>query len=81
MSTLERINNCLRDNGLTTADNESQKFREDLGLDSLDWLELAISLEDEFGIEIPEEDYDKGQIETVGQAVAYLDRRITSDGN
>ncbi len=81
MTTFDRINKCLEDLGCNKATDEGQSFREDLGLDSLDWLELAIALEDEFGIEIPEEDYDKEQITTVRQAVEYLDRRLASDGN
>ena len=76
MSTLERLNQCLDDLGDIQATSEDQKFREDLGLDSLDWLELALALEDEFGIEIPEEDYENGQITTVRQAVEYLDKRL-----
>lgn len=81
MSTLDRINKCLDSLGCEQAENEDQRFRDDLGLDSLDWLELSLALEEEFDLEIPEEDYDKGQIETVGQAVAYLDRRLNADGN
>lgn len=75
MNTLARLNQCLDDLGDIQATSEDQKFREDLGLDSLDWIELALALEDEFGIEIPEEDYENGQIETVRQAVEYLDKR------
>lgn len=81
MSTFERINKCLDDTVGKKADSEDNNFRDDLGLDSLDWLELALMLEDEFGIEIPEGDYDKGQITTVRQAIEYLDRRLAADGN
>jgi len=76
MSTFERINKCLAELGCDTATSEDLKFRDDLGLDSLDWLELAIMLEDEFGFEIPEEAYEKGQIETVRQAIEYIDKRL-----
>jgi acyl carrier protein len=46
------------------------RFIEDLGADSLDIVELVMELEEEFGIEIPDEDADK--IKTVGDAMNYL---------
>jgi len=46
------------------------KFIEDLGADSLDIVELVMALEEEFGIDIPDEDADK--IKTVGDALEYL---------
>ena len=45
-------------------------FMDDLGADSLDTVELVMALEEEFGIEIPDEDAEK--IRTVGDAVAYI---------
>ncbi len=45
-------------------------FVDDLGADSLDVVELIMALEEEFGIEIPDEDAEK--ISTVGDAVAYI---------
>lgn len=48
-------------------------FTEDLGADSLDVVELVMSLEDEFGIEIPDEDV--GEIKTVGDAVDYITKK------
>ena len=45
-------------------------FVEDLGADSLDTVELVMALEEEFGIEIPDEDAEK--ILTVGKAMDYI---------
>ncbi len=45
-------------------------FVEDLGADSLDTVELVMAFEEEFGIEIPDEDAE--EMQTVGQAIAYL---------
>lgn len=50
------------------------KFIDDLGADSLDIVELIMALEDEYGIEIPDEDAEK--IETVGDAIRYIEEHI-----
>ncbi len=47
-------------------------FVEDLGADSLDTVELVMAFEEEFGIDIPDEDAE--QMRTVGDAVAYLEK-------
>ena len=46
-------------------------FIDDLGADSLDTVELVMALEEEFGIEIPDEDAEK--IQTVGDVIKYID--------
>jgi acyl carrier protein len=46
------------------------KFIDDLGADSLDTVELVMALEEEFGIEIPDEDAEK--IATVRDAINYI---------
>ena len=46
------------------------KFIEDLGADSLDTVELVMALEEEFDLEIPDEDAEK--IATVGDAISYI---------
>jgi acyl carrier protein len=46
-------------------------FVDDLGADSLDVVELVMALEEEFGVEIPDEDAEK--IITVGEAVKYIE--------
>ena len=48
-------------------------FVEDLGADSLDTVELVMAFEEEFGIEIPDEDAEKMQ--TVGDAVDYITKQ------
>ena len=45
-------------------------FADDLEADSLDLVELVMALEEEFGLEIPDEDADK--LKTVGDALNYL---------
>ena len=49
-------------------------FTKDLGADSLDTVELVMALEEEFGMEIPDEDAEK--ITTVGEAVKYISAHI-----
>ncbi|MGB9866803.1 MAG: acyl carrier protein [Bacillota bacterium] len=49
-------------------------FVDDLGADSLDIVELIMALEEEFDIEIPDEDAEN--ITTVGEAVNYIKERI-----
>ncbi len=50
-------------------------FVEDLGADSLDVVELVMALEEEFDVEIPDEDAEK--IVTVGEAVKYLETHVS----
>ena len=45
-------------------------FINDLGADSLDTVELVMAFEEEFGIEIPDEESEK--IQSVGQAIEYI---------
>ena len=49
---------------------EEASFQEDLNADSLDLVELIMSMEDTFGVKIPHEDAEK--ILTVGDAVTYV---------
>lgn len=49
---------------------ESTSFKDDLSADSLDLFEMAMAIEEEFGVEIPSEDLE--QITTVGSVVEYL---------
>jgi len=47
---------------------------DDLGADSLSVMELMIAFDDEFGVEVPEGDYEK--LITVGDLVSYIDSNI-----
>lgn len=50
--------------------NPDVSFAKDLGLDSLDIVEVVMAIEDEFAIEIPDQEADK--ITTIAQAVDYI---------
>lgn len=52
---------------------EDASFVEDLGADSLDTVELVMRFEEEFEVEIPDEDAEKMQ--TVGDAIRYLGKQ------
>jgi len=49
------------------------RFLDDLGADSLDLVELVMAIEEEFEVEIPDEEAEK--IVTVGDAVAYVNKK------
>ncbi len=51
-------------------------FVDDLGADSLDIVELVMSIEENFDLEIPDEDAEK--LQTIGDAVTYLKERLES---
>ncbi len=59
------------------ADNVTPEahFIDDLGADSLDTVELVMAFEEEFDIEIPDEDAEK--LESVGNAIEYLNKRLS----
>ncbi|GJL53725.1 MAG: acyl carrier protein [Nitrospirales bacterium] len=50
------------------------KFVDDLGADSLDTVELVMALEEEFDVEIPDEDAEK--IQTVGGAIDFIKEKV-----
>ena len=55
---------------------DEAKFIDDLGADSLDTVELVMALEEEFGIEIPDEDAEK--MVTVGEAIKYIEQKASN---
>lgn len=57
---------------------ENASFITDLGADSLDTVELVMALEEQFNIEIPDEDAEK--IQTVGQVIEYIKNKIGQQG-
>ena len=52
---------------------DTASFVDDLGADSLDTVELVMALEEEFGIEIPDEDAEK--MKNVGEAIRYVEQK------
>src|SRR5213593_2717095 len=53
-------------------------FIEDLGADSLDIVELVMAFEEEFGVEVPDEDAEK--LQTVGDVIRYIEERAKQQG-
>ena len=72
MSVEERVKEIIVEQlGVeATQVTDRAKFVEDLGADSLDTVELVMALEEEFSIEIPDEDAEK--IVSVGDAINYI---------
>ena len=73
MSTFDKVKEVVIDK-LGVEDDKivsEASFVDDLGADSLDTVELIMQLEEEFGIEIPDEDAET--ITTVQAAVDYID--------
>lgn len=75
MSTLDRVKKVVVEQ-LDVNEEEvspTASFVDDLGADSLDVVELVMGLEEEFDLEIPDEDAEK--IGTVEDAVSYIDEK------
>ena len=75
MSTFDRVKKVIVEQ-LDVSEEEVQptaSFVEDLGADSLDVVELVMGLEEEFDIEIPDEDAEK--IGRVQDAVTYIEEK------
>lgn len=54
---------------------DDENFRETLGIDSFDTLKFIVSIDEKFGIDIPEEDY--GKITTIKDLVGYIKLKKT----
>ena len=72
---LEKMKELIVDGRGVEADQVKveSRFYDDLGADSLDLVELVMSFEDEFDVEIPTEDLEK--ILTVGDAIKYIESK------
>jgi len=77
MSITEKVNDIISEQlGVKKEEIKPESsFIDDLGADSLDTVEVVMALEEEFGIEIPDEDAEK--ITTVGEAVKYIEEKIS----
>ncbi len=73
MSTFDKVKDIIIDKLGAEEDKiiGAASFMDDLGADSLDTVELIMEMEEEFGIEIPDEEAEK--LATVGDAVSYID--------
>ncbi len=71
----ERIKEIIKEQLMVEAEEvvETASFVDDLGADSLDTVEMIMEIEDEFGIEIPDDDAEK--IATVGDAIEYVKKK------
>jgi acyl carrier protein len=78
MSVAEKVKSIIVEQLGVEADEVKPEasFTDDLGADSLDIVELVMAFEEEFGIEIPDEDAEK--IARVKQAVEYIEQHATS---
>lgn len=48
----------------------------DLGADSLDFIEIAMALEEELGVDLPDDELEKQMALTVGELIAYLQTKV-----
>ena len=78
MTVTEKVKKMIVDQlGVSEAEVIPEaKFIDDLGADSLDIVELIMALEDEYGIEIPDEDAEK--MKTVGDAIKYIEEHLAN---
>ena len=76
MSLEERVTNLIVEQLGVSKDEAVMKdsLIDELGADSLDIVELVMSLEEDFDVEIPDDDAEK--IQTIGDAIAYMKERL-----
>jgi acyl carrier protein len=75
--TTDLIGNLIRDAAARAALSPEARLAEDLGLDSLDVLELAVHVEESLGVRLADEDL-KG-VTTVADLLAAVERRAVED--
>ncbi|MBZ0112862.1 MAG: acyl carrier protein [Thermoanaerobaculia bacterium] len=78
MSVADKVKSIIVEQLGVDADEVSTtaSFTDDLGADSLDIVELVMAFEEEFGIEIPDEDAEN--IATVQDATTYIDQHVSN---
>ena len=76
MAVEERIRQLIVDQlGVSVEEIRPEvSFLDDLGADSLDIVELVMAMEEEFDVEIPDDDAEK--IQTIGDAFAYIKEKV-----
>jgi len=79
MTTLEKIKNIVAEYCNTQPEkiNDNANFVDDLGLDSLDSIELVMKVEEEFGVEVDDESM--SHVKTVEQLADVIDKRRKKD--
>ncbi len=77
MTIEERVKKVIEDQLSVNQDQiiPEASFIDDLGADSLDTVELVMALEEEFGVEIPDDDAEN--ITKVGAAIDYIKAHVT----
>ena len=78
MAVAEKVKSIIVEQlGVDTEEvTPAASFTDDLGADSLDIVELVMAFEEEFGIEIPDEDAES--ITTVQDAINYIDSHVSN---
>ena len=70
----EKVNEILKEKSFCDEITSELKLKEDLGLDSLNMVELMVELEDKFNIEIEESDLDPASLQTVSQIYDLVEK-------
>ena len=70
----EKVNEILKEKSFCDEITSELKLREDLGLDSLNMVELMVELEDKFNIEIEDSDLDPAALQTVSQIYDLVEK-------
>ena len=81
MKYMEKVTEIIIENlGIEASQvTPEASFVDDLGADSLDTVELVMAFEEEFGLDIPDEEAEK--LQTVGDVVSYLEEKLGEGGS